>query len=535
MTWILGVNVPPVGWHDTAACLVDETGHVHAMAEEERFTRTKHGLHEQPRSAVAFCLRTAGLTPADIDVVAIGWDVPRMYAANGMGWEFGSTDALLAGIGLVPAGRDGGRLPDVVFVEHHRAHAVSGLYASAAEEAAVLVVDGNGEDESASLFEARRGRPLVRRRKWPRAASLGIMYAAVSRALGFGILGAGKTMGLAPYGLNAGVEPWPMLDDDLAPPFAHTNTDTYDDVLGAWSTHIGRLLGRPALDADTDTLDKTPDAVRLACSVQVTVERSIAAMVAAARAETGLADVCLAGGVALNCSANGVLPQPVHAPPIPHDAGVALGAAWSLCTGRPPGPMNPYLGSPVLRPGDPLPMASDPLELGRVVALLRAGAIGALAVGRAEVGPRALGHRSIIGLPSSTAVRDEINLTKGREHWRPLAPVARTEDAVQFWDPRPTLQRYMLGAVPVTAEGREVMPAAVHVDGSARAQVVDADAGLVHELLGALGDAGVPPVLINTSLNTRGEPLVDTAAQALRAFDAIGLDFLVVGDRMIVR
>ncbi|MGH3823098.1 MAG: carbamoyltransferase C-terminal domain-containing protein [Pseudonocardiaceae bacterium] len=531
MTWILGVNVPPVGWHDTAGCLVDETGHVHAMAEEERFTRTKHGAHEQPVNAVSFCLETAGIKPSDVDVVAVGWDVPRVYGAHSMPWGFGSTDRLLDGIGL--AGQS--RRPDVVFVDHHRAHAVSGLYASEAAEAAILVVDGNGEDESASLFEARRGRPLVRRRRWSRARSLGIMYAAVSRSLGFGILGAGKTMGLACYGRDASIEPWPLLDETLTPPFAWTDEDTYDQVLAAWTEHIGRLLGRTSLDVDTDILSKVPEAVRLAWSAQHTVERAITAMVAQARAETGLENVCLAGGVALNCSANGMLPQPVHAPPIPHDAGVALGAAWSLCDGRPDGPLDPYLGSPILRAGEEIPATSEPLRVDRVVQLLRGGAVGALAVGRAEVGPRALGHRSIVALPSSTAVRDEINLTKGRERWRPLAPVARIGDAGRFWSERPTLQRYMLGATEVTEEARAVMPAAVHVDGSARAQVVDERAGLIYEVLSALSDAGVPPVMINTSLNTRGEPLVDTAAQALRAYAAIGLDFIVVGDRLVVR
>ncbi|GAA2848326.1 carbamoyltransferase [Streptosporangium fragile] len=531
MTWILGVNVPPVGWHDTAACLVDETGRVYAMAEEERFTRTKHGVHEQPLNAVSFVLESAGVAPADVDVVAVGWDVPRMYGVHAMRWGFGGPDALLRAIGLTGTGRR----PDVVFVDHHRAHAVSGLYAAGVAEAAVLVVDGNGEDESASLFEARRGRPMVRRRRWSRVRSLGIMYAAVSQALGFGILGAGKTMGLASYGRDGGVEPWQLLDDDLTPPFAHTDEDSYDQVLESWVEHIGGLLGRTSLTVDTDTLDKVPEAVRLAWSAQHTVERAIAAMVARAREETGLEDVCLAGGVALNCSANGMLPQPVHAPPIPHDAGVALGAAWSLCDGRPGGPLDPYLGSPVLRAGEELPVASEPLRVDRVVELLCRGAIGALAVGRAEVGPRALGHRSIIALPSAVEVRDEINLTKGREHWRPLAPVARVQDAGRFWSERPTLQRYMLGATQVTAEARAVMPAAVHVDGSVRAQVVDERAGLIHELLGALSDAGVPPVLINTSLNTRGEPLVNTATEALRAFDAIGLDFVVVGDRLVVR
>lgn len=529
MTWILGVNVPPVGWHDTAACLIDETGRVHAMAEEERFTRTKHGAHEQPRHAVAFCLQQAGVRAEEVDVVAVGWDAPRMFEAHGMRWGYGEVDRLLEGIGLaVPCP------PDVVFVPHHRAHAMAAWYGSAARDAAIVVVDGNGEDESVSIFEAREGQPVLRRARWPRASSLGLMYAVVSEVLGFGLLGAGKTMGLASYGRVARVEPWPMLDAELGPPFPLTPESSYDEVMTGWRKYVATLLDGP-VEADTDLLPHDAGAVRLAVSAQAAVEAAMRHLVASARAQTGLADVCLAGGVALNCSANGLLPSPVHVPPVPHDAGVAVGAAWSVCGRRPADVFDPFVGEELV--GGPVgPHRAAPLRIDRVVELLRAGAIGAIASGRAEVGPRALGHRSIIALPRTVEVRDTINRRKGREPWRPLAPAARLEDAGRFWRVIPELQRYMLGATMATPEGQQLMPAAVHVDGTVRAQVVQpADGGPLHEILGALADAGEPPVVINTSLNTRGEPLVNTAAEALRAFDAIALDFLVLGDRLVER
>lgn len=530
MTWVLGVNAPPVGWHDPAACLVDETGRVVAMAEEERFTRTKHGLHEQPLGAIAYCLQQAGITPAEVDVVAVGWDVPRVYADSAMRWGFGEPRTLLAALGLP----DAGRTADVVFVPHHRAHAVSAYHASGLQDAAILVVDGNGEDESATLFEARAGRPMVRRRRWARASSLGILYAAVSETLGFGLLGAGKTMGLASFGRARDVAPWDLLDGELRPPFAHSESSSYDEVVNGWHKHIAKLLDGTPIGSDTEALHTDDHAVRLAWSAQATVERVMRELAGLARAETGIQDLCLAGGVALNCSANGLLPPPVHAPPIPHDAGVALGAAWSVTGCRATGPMSPYLGRDLVVDPATRALVTEPASARRVAELLMAGRIGALATGRSEVGPRALGHRSIVALPTSTEVRDRINRDKGRESWRPLAPVARLQDAGRFWHVLPELQRYMLGAAPVTPDARTQMPAAVHVDGTARAQIVEPSAGFLYEVLTELADAGVPPVVINTSLNTRGEPLVETAAEAVRAAAAIGLEFLVVGDGLII-
>src|SRR5581483_1453534 len=157
------------------------------------------------------------------------------------------------------------------------------------------------------------------------------------------------------------------------------------------------------------------------------------------------------------------------------------------------------------------------------------------ATGRAEVGPRALGHRSIIAIPRSAEVRDDINRRKGREPWRPLAPVALAGDAPTYWSPIPQLQRYMLGASEATDEARSLIPGAVHIDGTVRAQILEGQESLLAQILVGMADAGLPPVLINTSLNTRGEPMVNTATEAEAAASAIGLDFLVVGDRLAVR
>jgi carbamoyltransferase len=247
----------------------------------------------------------------------------------------------------------------------------------------------------------------------------------------------------------------------------------------------------------------------------------------------------MAGGVALNCSANGKLPEPVYVPPVPHDAGVALGAAWSVCPpGGAPSELSPYLGLPI-----------DPSDIGitlagaglgpateatpeAVVDRLRRGLVGAIAHGRAEVGPRALCHRSLLAIPDAASVRDDVNQRKGREVWRPLSPVTLASTGGRLWPSRPSLHHYMLGASQVVDEHRSSIPAVVHVDGTARVQTIDASEP-VGRYLAMLGDAGLPPVLINTSFNVRGEPVVNNAAEALSSAQAIGVDFLVLEDQLV--
>jgi carbamoyltransferase len=231
----------------------------------------------------------------------------------------------------------------------------------------------------------------------------------------------------------------------------------------------------------------------------------------------------------------------VYVPPVTYDAGVALGAAWLIAPPRAPGPpLDPFLGF-AIGPNDVADPARGegyelkPLDPDDVVLRLLEGQVGALAWGQAEVGARALGHRSILALPNRAEVADHVNRIKSRELWRPLAPVGLPHAEPLYWSPHPLLHKYMLGAVDVTERGRELIPAAVHVDGTARAQIVDvdADAGPLGEILAGIEAAGYPPVLLNTSFNGRGEPIVNTAAEALATFNNLGLDFLVAGDVLV--
>jgi carbamoyltransferase len=534
--WILGINGPPIGWHDAAACLVDGEGHVWAMAEEERFTRKKHALRTFPRNAARFCLDCVGIEPNDVDVVAIGWDLPRLYPRFGGQWDFTSPDEFLSrALGWTFSGSGG---PELVCVPHHRAHAVSAFHASGFESAAVLVNDGNGEDESISIWEARFGAPLVRREVWPRSHSLGFMYDAACRALGLTFLEAGKTMGLAAYGKAQDHEPVPLMNGggtEFQPPFELGPEADYHDIIPAWEKELARFgsipVTTPSADLDSDEL-----AVQIAWSAQAVVESIVPQLVEHARAITGIDSVCLAGGVALNCSTNGLLDEPIYVPPVAADAGGALGSAWAVAPPPAPlAPLNPYLGAQVETPiVTPENWTAAELEPAAVVDRLLQGQFGAVAWGRAEVGPRALGHRSLIAMPGHVETRDRLNAIKGREPWRPLAPIGTSEAARQFWKAPGTLQRYMLGAASVTTSGEQRIPAVVHVDGTARAQIADG-AGFIANVLDALAQAGVDPVLINTSFNTRGEPIVNSAEDAVRSAEALGVDFLVVGEALFDR
>lgn len=533
--WVLGLNGPPIGWHDPAACLVDGEGTVWAMAEEERFTRVKHAPSVYAVNAARYCLEHAGIEPGDLDAVAIGWDVPRLLPRFGGRWDFPSPRRLLRQFGWKLPDRGG---PELVFVPHHRAHAISAFYASGLEAAAVLVNDGAGDDESISIYEARFGAFPIQRRAWPRSHSLGILYDAACQAIGLSFFEAGKTMGLGAYGRARGVKPWPLMKGDgldFRPPFGAGPKADYNEIVDAWKRRLGRSAPIPLTTPSAD-LDSDEVAVRIAWSAQATVERLVPVLVEHARELTGIEAVCLAGGVALNCSTNGLLTGPVYAPPVSHDAGGALGAAWALAPPRAPlEPLSPYLGLAVETPAAvPEGWAATELEPGAVVERLLAERIGAIARGRAEVGPRALGHRSILALPGKVETRDRVNTLKGRELWRPLAPIGLPQADGVLWEGPAELQRYMLGAAQVTAAGRQRIAATVHVDGTARAQVVD-DGGFVAELLAGLAGAGAEPVLINTSFNTRGEPIVNSAEDAIRSADAIGVDFLVVGDMLLDR
>ena len=532
--WVLGLN-----WrfHDASAALVDGSGSVLALAEEERYTHIKHAWDTLPRKAVAFCLRQGGITWREIDVVAVGWDLRLLRP-----WSDTDTDELYAEI--FGPGATGHHAPRLEFVEHHLAHACSAFYASGFPAAGVLVADGTGESAATSIYSGRHGVGLTLRRRWPRKYSLGTMYEAATRLLGFGGLEAGKTMGLAPYGIADEHVVLPFGDEiGTGPRAIKTLRDLPPDppnphVREAWTRYLhgrfGSVTRRPG------EVDRDPVALRIAASVQRTVEEAMRSLHAETVSLSGSPNVCLAGGVALNCVSNGRLPEPLYVPPFPHDAGVSLGAAWAIAPPARPVPLeSPYLGG-TLEAGPQADQARadglrvEPFVPEAAAELLLDGAIGAVAEGRAEAGPRALGHRSIIAIPRPAGVRDRINALKGREPWRPLAPVTFPDYAPRLWPDQGRRALYMAGAAIVSAHGQQVMPAATHVDATTRPQVLPSHAApALESILGQLEEAGSPPVLVNTSLNGPGKPIIDSAAQAVDTLKDLSLDFLILGPHLI--
>lgn len=542
MSYIMGVNAGANAWHDASACLIDDAGRVLAFVEQERLTRERHAPKDHaPAEAIARVLALAGIDVDQVDAVAVGWDEPRVAARAGTPWRFDSAAEFLRELGLTGTGSP----PDLCFVPHHRAHAASAFYASPYDTSAVVVVDGSGEDESMSIFTARRGHPLIRLAAWPQVHSLGHFYEGISRWLGLGKYGAGKVMGLAAYGHGRPVATprWiTSLDNrrhlELTSAVGSDPGWVYEDIIARWADLLADYAGASSPVAAPFELAGDPIAVEIAAAGQATVESIVGALVARARADTGIEQVCLAGGVALNCAANGRLPGQVYVPPMPHDAGVALGAAWSLQPPTQSTVFDPYTGGP---PG-PLPDGHAALadariedaEVDKVVELLLGGQIVGMCRGRSEVGPRALCHRSLLASPRTVGMRDRVNSVKRREPWRPFGPVSLAHVDHGLWTPIGHLERYMVGAAQLTDLGERDIPAVRHVDGTTRPQRLGTgDEPFVEAVLGALARAGHPPVLLNTSFNGPGEPLVEDAAQALTCARSVGVPVCVVDETLI--
>lgn len=540
---VLGLH----GWegtHDAAAALLVE-GEVVACIEEERLTRRKHALSARPALSARAVLHQAGIGWEEVDVVAYGWDLPRYLPRHGQRFPFADDrEFLAAALRIRPR-----RWPRLEWVDHHEAHAAASFFSSGFPAAAVLVVDGQGEERSISLYSADSGgMRLVR--TWPPACSLGFLYEAATLYCGFGFLDAGKTMGLAPYAPRP-AEPLPLAweGDDLSSPLSRDLEE--DAVVAGWGRLLAERFGSRArpesvFDPRTSGMRWRSEGVAahhpdVAAAAQETVERVLLELVEYAQRATGHARVVLAGGVALNCVANGRLAERCEAlfvPPTVHDAGAALGAAM-LAAHRGGDAVRPLaradLGLEFSADDVEEVVAHSRLRARRVDDPAREGArrladgevIGWFQ-GRSEVGPRALGHRSILALPSVEGNRDRVNRIKGRELWRPLAPSALAWETEWMFG-RPLHSPYMLRSLALTPAARGGIPAIAHVDGSTRVQTVEADGGPFARLLEGVRSATGRGVVMNTSFNAPGEPVVFSPADAIRTFSTMGLDALVLG------
>jgi carbamoyltransferase len=539
---VLGVNAV---FHDPAAALVVD-GRIVAAAEEERFTRRKHGKRpvpfstwELPEKSAAWCLEEAGLEPADLDAVAYSYDPELAQQPDGDltrdGWEgLRTLFARRAPLFLQAAfpGLDPGR---VRFVAHHVAHAASACRAAPFESSAVMVLDGRGERGSYLAGHYRGGRiEVLRTQELPH--SLGLLYEDLTDHLGF--LRSSdeyKVMALAAYGK-------PRWLDVMRDAVRTTGDGGFHVQPVDWVELASRRAdGEGAWDAEH---------ADLAASVQARLEEVLVELAGWLRERTGERALTLAGGVALNCVANarinaaGIFDD-IWIQPASGDSGTALGAALEVASelGDRTEPMrSAALGrewgeEELRRRLETARVAYErPDDIAEAVAEVLAGdGVVAWFQGRSEFGPRALGHRSLLANPRRKENLARMNDIKGREQFRPVAPMVLAERAPEIFEgklPSP----FMLFTHKVRDGWRERIPAVVHVDGSARIQTVDRELEpLVARMLEAFEARTGVPVVVNTSLNTAGRPMVDDPRDALECFGSAPVDALALGPFLVRR
>ncbi|APU42644.1 MULTISPECIES: carbamoyltransferase [unclassified Streptomyces] len=539
---ILGINAL---FHDPSAALVID-GRTVAAAEEERFSRRKHGKRpvpfsawELPEQAAAWCLKRAGLRPRDLDAVAYSYDPALARPADAMGlhdpWDHLRQTYAREAPGFLATALPGLDPGLVRFVPHHMAHAASGAFAAdGADRSSVLVLDGRGE--RASHLAARRiGDRLEPLYAQELPHSLGLVYEELTEHLGF--LRSSdefKVMALASHGR-------PRMLAELR---RHVHP-TGDGGFRATGVPWGEFC--PSRGADEPWSGAHAD---LAASAQAVLEETMLDLVRWLHGRTHDDVLTLAGGVALNCVANSRIAREgpfsrVWVQPAAGDAGTALGSALLLAAGAGDAP-EPMAGADLGRDwsdaelGAWLKTAGVPFERPQDIAATVAEALADNAVvawfqGRSEFGPRALGHRSLLAHPGHAGNLERLNDVKGREQFRPVAPMVIADRAAEIFD-GPLPSPYMLFVHDVAADWRERIPAVVHVDGTARIQTVDPEREpLVARMLTEFERRTGLPVVVNTSLNTAGRPMVDDPRDALECFGSSPVELLAIGPYAVRR
>ena len=589
--YILGLSAL---YHDSAAVLLRD-GSLVAAAQEERFTRLKYD-HRMPVEAIRYCLREAGISAKDIDFVVF-YEKPLVKFERIFVSQLGTfpsswrvfREAMIAWLGdklwlksaiasAVPVKQD-----RILFVDHHLSHAASAMFCSPFAEAAVLTVDGVGEWTTTALGRATadwgngRGNSieLVDEMRFPH--SLGLLYSAFTAWLGFKVnSGEYKVMGMAPYGhprfmdkLDRLVRVYDdgsfHLDMDYFS-FDRSLTETYNpkfvNLFGPPrrpEVPFFTLTTNPELSNNNEEASANQYYADVAASVQRLTEEVLLKAARHLHRTTGVKNLVMAGGVALNSVANGRIMREspfenVFIQPNAGDAGGALGAAlyvWHVTLGNPRrfimehayygeeyghNQIRQALEDAGLRYEQ---VNTDSVVVGRTVDALQRGEVVGFSQGRFEWGPRALGNRSILADPRRSDMKEVVNTKiKFREQFRPFAPVVPEEDATRYFDMQKAGHQYpprfMLMVAPALSGPSADIPAVVHM-GTGRLQTVRREWNpLYYDVVRGFGEATGVPVLLNTSFNLRGEPLVATPANAIRTFMASGIDLLVL-ERFLIR
>ena len=579
-------------FHDAAAALLND-GELVAAVEEERFTRRKHD-YNFPEKAIDFCLRQANISGSEVDSVVffekpflklerILTTATNSYPASREVFQKAMTTwlkdklwikGLLANYLKIDSKK-------VIFCEHHISHAASSFFCSPFPDAALLTVDGVGEWATATFGEGHgTDLKLLGEIRFPH--SLGLLYSAFTAFLGFEVNeGEYKVMGMAPFGspeyrekvaklIKLGTDGSFRLDMKYFC-FDRSSTDTYNEkfveLMGAprapelpfftEGSGYPAYFGNRPVDFKKQA-DLNQHYANVAASIQAVTEDVLINMARHLQQRTGLKRLCLAGGVALNSVANSRILREagfdeVFIQPAAGDGGGALGAAlwgYHVVEGQPRkfqmkhaywgeehsnGSIVDYLTSQSIKHET---IDSEDALCGKVAAALEAGSVVGWMQGRFEWGPRALGNRSILADPRRPEMKEIVNTKiKFREPFRPFAPSVLVDRAPDFFEARIAEQlpaRFMSMVADVRPEAKEKIPAVTHVDGTARLQTVLAETNpLYARLLSKFDEATGIPVLLNTSFNLRGEPIVNTPAEALSSFARSGMDMLVLGNTIV--
>ena len=550
--------------HDAAAALVS-SGRIVAAAAEERFDRNKHSAHF-PVQAIRWCLEQAGLSIDDVDMLAHGFDYGpyrTIYSADPttrkLYEDVLSRDALVK---LVERDLPGFPVERVCQVPHHVAHAASAYFTSGWDECLVIVVDAMGEAHGSTIFQGRGGE-LTRLRSIGAQDSIGVFYSLVTYHLGFDFNSDEyKIMGLAPYGDPSRYREFfakeVVLRDDgtIKIPMLQLNTTRDDrENYGATLSYLSQHL-LPARDPAGDISDEHRD---VAAALQECLDNVMQHICGSFQRASNQSRLALAGGVALNCTANGRLIKAglfdeIYVQPAAGDDGTALGAALYASAKR--GVIaNKRMPAPLLGPSHDaaavdraIAAAAPKIKVQRFASLaetctaaaqlIAQGKVLAWHRGRMEFGPRALGNRSILADPGHPEMRDRINsMVKKREAFRPFAPAVSLGEVHKWFDVAAgSVFPYMIAVVDVREAHRASLPAITHVNGSARVQTVsDEDNPAFHALLRAVGRTTGREMVLNTSFNVKGQPIVNTPDEAIATFLDTGIDHLFVENNLISR